>query len=154
MSPRVPLTLSLLLLFPAASACAAGALRVELGGAEVRREELADGRRVLAWIWGVLVADPGLEVAETDAGLNVPLRGEVTVHGPRDADGRAPLTLLADGLGLTVNGRAAVATRDGDTVVGPPAAPMDPRAAVAIFLAMLILTALMIRQTRRSLANR
>ena len=61
---------------------------------------------------------------------------------------------MGAGLVLAVDGDVSVDTRDDATVIGPPDAPMHPGAAIAIFLAILILTALMLRQTRRSLAAR
>lgn len=150
----------LLLVLSLGAATAAGSeatseLRLDVAPADVRTEEAAAGRRtVRSWSWGVLVTDAGLTPRQEEGALVLPLLGELTVHGPRDAEGRAPLTLLADGVVLCVDGDADFRSRDGITRVGPPKADFDPRAAVAIFLAMLILTALMFRQTRRSLAGR
>lgn len=148
--------LLLICLLPTAAAttAAAAALRLDLGGEPVQFEAAPDGREVRVWAWGSLTTRPGVSVSSVEAGLSVPLAGDMTVHGPRDAEGRAPMVLLADGVVLTVDGKAGI-TEDGDGIlVVPPASSPDPRASVAIFLAMLILTALMIRHTRRSAGAR
>jgi hypothetical protein len=115
-----------------------------------------DGGEVVTWDWGVVVrpaqAPELLDLDET--GFGIATGGGLRTFGPRDSDGRAPLTFISSGVVLTVDGDAGVETVDGRTVISAPERSIDPRAGLIMFLGLLILTGVMMRHTRRSMAAR
>jgi len=110
---------------------------------------------IITWAWGSLVLESTSPVPLDDGmAFGWKITGDLEVFGPRDDDGKAPLTFLAEGMTLVVEGDVAISSVEGATRLSRGSEPMNPMASLAILLAILILTALMMRTTRRNLANR
>ena len=115
----------------------------------------ADQGRVMTWTWGCLVLTSGELIPVDDGsafGWNV--AGEMRTYGPRDEKGRAPLTFLSPEMTLVVDGSVAIESRNGVTYLTEDPDSTHPLASFALLLAIIVLTALMMRTTRKNLANR
>ncbi len=129
-------------------------VNVALG--EVLIESAPSGRgTIMTWSWGSLVLKTGKTIPIDDGsafGWSVP--GEMRTYGPRDEKGIAPLTFLSPEMTLVVDGSVAIESRDGVTYLTEDADSTHPLASFALLLAIIVLTALMMRTTRKNLANR
>ncbi len=146
-------------LLAVASVClvvAAGVVRADVVLEDVldsmTRHEGVGGAVYLTWDWGSLILDPTAGTYET-VGDDVLVRTD----GPGTFGGReedAHLLIQAPGCVVVLDAGASIAVRDGGIHAAAPAADIDPRAGVVMFLGLLILTALMMRHTRRSIGAR
>jgi len=139
------------------SACALAAIEVRVADDDVLFERTgADGGVIGTWGWGVVMrpADAPALLDLDDLAFGVEVSEGLRTYGPRDSEGRAPLTFITGGTVLVVDGDVDIETVGGHTVISAPKKDIDPRAGLIMFLGLLILTGVMMRNTRRSMARR
>ena len=152
---------SLLILFflavlPCTRADASSTIEVSVPDHEVLTEDLDDQGGIIAtWDWGVVIRPAGAPalLALDDESFGIDTTQGLRTLGPRDAEGRAALTFVADRIILIVDGDVRVETVDGRTVLQSPDKEIDPRAGMFVLISLLLLTAVMIRHTRRSISS-
>jgi len=129
---------------------------IEVALDEVLIEDASFGRgTIITWNWGTLILESEpLVPLDDDSSFGWSVSGEMRTFGPRDEEGLAPLTFLASGMTLVVDGNTAITSVDGATVLSEHRDATNPLASFALLIAILILTALMMRTTRRNLARR
>ena len=156
--PTLSCLLSILLLTSICSAAPERLAVTDLGadGTVGRDLDAQTGRRYWSWGWGGLVVDdPQLEVEEADGALHLDcgpsLRGMSDGRRLRIEDGSfgidSPLLLCDDGFQLFVgSGRLTI---DGTSIRVGQEASRDRRADLLIFLGLLLLTLVLLRNARR-----